>query len=130
MIQGIEWIIVAVVILVIFLWGPEKLPKFARSIGQAKKEFERASKGLDEEARKLREEARAVVSPSSPTTSVQTQPPVDDKLLEVARSLGIETEGKTRDQIAKEIIEKSKDNLTSDAPDEKNKEGKPASSKA
>ncbi|MEM4449647.1 MAG: twin-arginine translocase TatA/TatE family subunit, partial [Nitrososphaerota archaeon] len=36
-IQGLEWIIVAVIILVFFLWGPEKLPKLARSLGQAKK---------------------------------------------------------------------------------------------
>lgn len=51
-IQGIEWIIVAVVLLILFLWGPEKLPKIARSIGQAKKEFERAQRGLEEDLTK------------------------------------------------------------------------------
>lgn len=29
-------------------------------------------------------------------------------MIEVAKALGIQTEGKTRDQIAKEIIEKTK----------------------
>ncbi len=101
-IQGIEWIVVAVVILVLFLWGPEKLPKIARSIGQAKKEFEKASKGLEEEL------ARAATSQQPPTISTPTQPYVDDKLIEVAKALNITTEGKTRDEIAKEIIEKSR----------------------
>lgn len=91
-IQGIEWIIVAVVLLILFLWGPEKLPKIARSIGQAKKEFERAQRGLEEDLTKA-------VTPS-PT-------PPDDKLIEVAKALNIPTEGKTRDEIAKAIVEKS-----------------------
>lgn len=90
-IYGIEWIVVAVIILVLFLWGPEKLPKIARSIGQAKKEFEKASRGQEEIPQQM--------SPS---------PPADDKLLEIAKSLGISTEGKTRDQIAQEIVERTK----------------------
>ena len=90
-IYGIEWIVVAVVILVLFLWGPEKLPKIARSIGQAKKEFEKASKGQEEM------QQQAVASMSS-----------DDKILEIAKSLGISTEGKTKEQIAEEIKEKVK----------------------
>ncbi|MCL7389580.1 MAG: twin-arginine translocase TatA/TatE family subunit [Thaumarchaeota archaeon] len=102
-IQGIEWIIVAVIVLVLFLWGPEKLPKLARSIGQAKKEFEKASRGLEEEVRHFESELK------SPITSEAYRPlSSDDKLLEIARSLGIQTEGKTRDQIAQEIIEKTK----------------------
>ena len=42
MIQGIEWIIVAAIIVFLLLWGPTKLPKIARSLGEAKKEFEKA----------------------------------------------------------------------------------------
>ena len=38
---GYEWIVVAGILLVIFLWGPKKLPELARSIGLAKKEFEK-----------------------------------------------------------------------------------------
>ncbi len=100
-IQGIEWIVVAIIILILFLWGPEKLPKIARSIGQAKREFEKASKGLEEEL------ARAATPQPSYTTSASAQYP-DDKLIEVARALNITTEGKTKDEIAKEIIERSK----------------------
>lgn len=97
-IQGIEWIVIGVILIILFLWGPEKLPKMARSLGQAKKEFEKASKGLEEEIN------RAAAVPAS-TVSTLSRPP-EDKLLEVARSLGISTEGKTREEIKNEIAEK------------------------
>jgi len=89
---GYEWLIVVAVILVIFLWGPQKLPELAKSIGLAKKEFDKAAKEV-----------------SSPTTSSTPQPSGDtsDPLIVAAKSLGISTEGKTKEQIAKEISEKS-----------------------
>ncbi len=43
LLQGQEWIIIAVIALLLF--GGSQLPKLARSIGQAQKEFK---KGLDE----------------------------------------------------------------------------------
>jgi TatA/E family protein of Tat protein translocase len=33
-IQGIEWVVVAIIIAILFLWGPEKLPKMARLLGR------------------------------------------------------------------------------------------------
>ncbi len=88
---GYEWLIVVAIILVIFLWGPQKLPELARSIGLAKKEFDKAAKEV-----------------ASPTTSTTTQAPVStDPLITAAKSLGIATEGKTKEEIAKEIAEKS-----------------------
>lgn len=102
-IYGIEWIVVGVIIVVLLLWGPEKLPKIARSVGQAKKEFEKASKALEEET-------SSVVKPSIASTqsgSVAAAQAGDDKLLEVAKSLGISTEGKTRDEIAQEIVSRT-----------------------
>jgi len=83
-----EWIIVIVLIVVIFLWGPQKLPELARSIGLAKKEFEKASKGIEDEIKK------------SSTT--------DERIIEIAKNLGIKTEGKTREQIVQEILEKTR----------------------
>ena len=103
MIQGIEWIIVAAIIVFLLLWGPTKLPKIARSLGEAKKEFEKAMK----EAEEVKE---AAVEPmkSVATTAAEEVRSAEDKLIEVAKALGIQTEGKTRDQIAKEILEKTK----------------------
>jgi len=84
---GYEWLIVVGILLVVFLWGPQKLPELARSIGLAKKEFEKAAKEV-----------------SSPTASAPEPP---DQLIVAAKSLGISTEGKTKEQIAKEIADKS-----------------------
>ena len=91
---GFEAISVVVILVVIFLWGPQKLPEMARSIGLAKREFEKAS--------------RELTSPSTytPTTSTST-PSTTDPLIVAAKSLGITTEGKTKEEIAKEIAGRS-----------------------
>jgi len=87
---GYEWLIVVGILLVVFLWGPQKLPELARSIGLAKKEFDKAAKEV-----------------SSPTGSVSTAESPPDQLIVAAKSLGISTEGKTKEQIAKEIAERT-----------------------
>lgn len=87
---GYEWLIVVAILLVIFLWGPQKLPELARSIGLAKKEFDKAAK-----------EGASSLSASSSTTEST------DALITAAKSLGISTEGKTKEQIAREIAEKA-----------------------
>ncbi|HUO41398.1 MAG TPA: twin-arginine translocase TatA/TatE family subunit [Methylomirabilota bacterium] len=86
---GYEWLIVVGILLVVFLWGPQKLPELARSIGLAKKEFDKAAKEI-----------------SSPTGASTSEAPTD-QLIVAAKSLGISTEGKTKEQIAKEVADKS-----------------------
>jgi sec-independent protein translocase protein TatA len=89
---GYEWLVVVGVILVVFLWGPKKLPELARSIGLAKKEFEKSTK-----------EIASITNPTTTSTTESEQ----DPLLVAAKSLGITTEGKTKEQIAKEIADKT-----------------------
>ncbi len=91
---GMEWLLVLAIVAIILLWGPSKLPELARSIGLAKREFERAAKGLEVETtrRPTREEEEA-----------------DEKILELAKSLGIETKGKTKSEILDEISKKLKE---------------------
>jgi sec-independent protein translocase protein TatA len=50
MIGSTEIIVIAIVVLVLF--GGSALPKFARSIGEAKKEFSKAAKDEEEENKK------------------------------------------------------------------------------
>ncbi len=43
---GWEIILVGIIVLVLFIWGPQKIPEMARSIGRARREFEEASKNI------------------------------------------------------------------------------------
>ncbi len=74
------------VLAVILIWGPQKIPELARSIGKARKEFDDASKGL--------------VQPLSTSTPASTS----DPLIETAQKLGINTQGKTRQEISDDIV--------------------------
>lgn len=48
-IEGMEWIIILVIIAVLFLFGPQKLPEMARSFGRAVGEFRKARMQIDRE---------------------------------------------------------------------------------
>jgi sec-independent protein translocase protein TatA len=98
-VTGWEMIVVVGVLAVIFLWGPNKIPELARSIGQARREFEKAQKEL-------------TTLPSEDRPATPTAPAPDDALVSTAKKLGIATEGKTRDEISKEIIQKATENKT------------------
>jgi len=85
---GQEWLILIVVV-VVLLFGAKKLPELARSIGRAKGEFER---GKIEVEKELKE-----VEPSKHNK---------ETLLKVAKELGIDTEGKTEEEIREAITKK------------------------
>ena len=89
-----ELIVIAVIAIVIFLWGPQKIPELARGLGRAKREFDMASKEISG--------AVAPAPGAAPTAALSG----DELLIRTARQLGISTEGKTREQISEEIVAK------------------------
>jgi len=89
-IVGWEWIVIVAVVVIFFLWGPSKIPQLARALGQAGKELRGASK----ESTRAGEEK--LVAGGS-----------EDALIDTAKRLGIATEGKTKDEISKEIVQKA-----------------------
>ncbi len=97
MIDGWEWIVIGVVAIVIIMWGPSKIPEFAKALGRAKGEFSKAQKEFTTAAT-----AEPTVQPvqASQPTQIKTK---DEILLETAQRLGISTTGKTREEISKEI---------------------------
>jgi sec-independent protein translocase protein TatA len=104
MLEGWEWIIVGVVAIVIILWGPSKIPEFAKALGRAKGEFNKAQKDFTAAANATEQQSgRSPVTPPSATLKSK-----DEMLLETAQKLGIPTEGKTRDQLSEEISVKVK----------------------
>ncbi|MGQ9551592.1 MAG: twin-arginine translocase TatA/TatE family subunit [Candidatus Bathycorpusculaceae bacterium] len=93
-----EWIVILIVVVVIILWGPSKIPELARAVGRAKGEFERASKGYSTGALK---------------TETETKMSDDDMIIVIARGMGINTEGKSKEQIFQEITNAIKASKTS-----------------
>ena len=108
MLDGWEWIIIGVVAIVIIMWGPAKIPEFAKALGRAKGEFTKAQKEFTDAATATESTTtttNATVTAPKPAPTIKTK---DEMLLETAQRLGIPTDGKTREQISEEISMKVK----------------------
>lgn len=122
---------IGVILLVFFLWGPQKIPELARMVAQARREFDNATKEFQKASASIQNgtspffapspsssaapavaaaalpqgsqnaPVRALPQPAAATPSVKTG---DQLLIEAARKLGIPTVGKTREQIQQDII--------------------------
>jgi sec-independent protein translocase protein TatA len=101
--DGMELLIIGVVAIVIIMWGPGKIPEFAKALGRAKGEFEKASKEFSEAAN-----ADTSVRSTSNVTAPATIKTKDEILVGTAKSFGISTDGKSREQISDEISSKVK----------------------
>ena len=96
------WVLIIAV--VVFLFGANKIPGLARAFGQAKKEFDQASKSPNTPPPQTQYQNNP-----PPMTTPQMPPPQtqvlasDDPLVIAAQREGIDTTGKTREQIASEL---------------------------
>jgi len=117
-------IVVVGVLAVIFLWGPQKLPEMARAIGQAKSEYDKVAKGFMDPLSSLTTLATSAQTPAAPgpsPTAPMFSPPASaqpvqtkqDPVLIAAKSLGISTEGKTKEELVKEITDRTSTTATS-----------------
>jgi sec-independent protein translocase protein TatA len=87
----VELAIIGVIIVVVVVLGPKKIPELARALGSAKKEFNQGAQS----------------TPTASTASATGTQMGEDDLMVAARRLGISTEGKTREQISAEIVRKT-----------------------
>ncbi len=71
-------ILIIIAFIVLIIWGPSKIPQLARSFGQAVREFRRGAR--------------------------ENEP--EPELIEVAKKLGIDPTGKSRDELLTEINNK------------------------
>jgi len=92
-IHGLEWLFIGVILIMLILWDPQKIPKIARAIAEAKKEYEKAVSTVQEVVEDVKREIQDYE--------------LDEKLVETAKRLGIETYGKTREEIERAIIRKT-----------------------
>jgi sec-independent protein translocase protein TatA len=117
----VVWVLIVAVI--VFLFGSNKIPQIAKAIGQARRELDGAMKGITEQTNFAMNAAttspqqppKALVppgavanaDPAQKITSPSTTPAsTSDPLVMAAKNEGIDTKGKTRDQIATELAVK------------------------
>jgi TatA/E family protein of Tat protein translocase len=81
--------IIFIAIIALLLFGPDKLPEYIRELGRLYAEFKKAQRDLESEFN------RAVIA------SQVKQP--SQTVLEIAKKMSIPPEGKTEEQLLKEI---------------------------
>lgn len=117
---GYEGLAIAAILLILFLWGPSKLPEMARALGQAKREFDKAAKDvtslvdvkpftnpLTNPITSITDSVnKTITSPPTSTPEISQQATTElpqDPIIIAAKSLGINTLGKTKQELATEI---------------------------
>ncbi|CAJ35345.1 Sec-independent protein translocase subunit TatA/TatB [Methanocella arvoryzae] len=80
-------------IVALLLFGPDKLPQYLRELGKIYAEIKKAQREFE---RELNQQQNALVSKP-------VRRPPSDKVLDIARKMGIQTENKTEDQLLSEI---------------------------
>lgn len=93
---GSEWLIIIFVALVLIL-GTGKLPGTARKLGKAVNEYNKAKNEIQDQMKDVTEESPKISGP------VETE---REKLEMIAKSAGVKTEGKTDEEIRKNISAK------------------------
>ncbi len=116
--QGNELLLLLAVLLLIL--GPTKLPQLARGLGQAMREFKKASQGLyDEEtinqvktlqASQAVQPVQQVQTAQTTTQSTSGSGDIDINMVkQLAAKLGVQSEGKSDADLIKEVLAKAKE---------------------
>jgi sec-independent protein translocase protein TatA len=90
--------IILIGIVVILLFGANKIPELARSLGKATGEFKKGKDDIEAELSDI----------GKPGKAVKSQENTSSKIKKMAQDLGIATEGKSDEQLLDEIQRKSK----------------------
>lgn len=104
--------------IVLLLFGPDKIPQIAKSVGKATREYQKALKEVTESGDNLMAEMKGQstgLTPSTKNSTSSVNPPTqasqsvnrEKAIFEQAELLGINTNGKTIDQIVDEILSRS-----------------------
>ena len=93
------WEIALILAIVLIIFGPKKLPELAKGLGDAIRQYRQASEGVGG----LISETQTRPIPQTPVTPTASRS--GDILIQTAKNLEIQTEGKTMDQTSKEIVE-------------------------
>lgn len=83
--------LIIIVFIIVLLFGARRIPELMKSLGRGVREFRKGMSGMEEEMKKTEKEIKS-----------------EETVKEVAKKLGIKTEGKSTEELAKEIVEKGK----------------------
>lgn len=89
---GLELVIILIVVALVLLFGPSKLPEFARSVGRAWGEFRRGKAEVEREL-------RAEMAREDAGEQIATR----DEVMRAAKDLSITTEGRDIGELKLEI---------------------------
>jgi sec-independent protein translocase protein TatA len=92
----LQLIVIGIVAVVILLWGPKKIPELARGLGRARREFDEASKAYTDASSGHDVQPATAANPASKV------------LRDTAVQLGINPEGKTDEEVSKEILSRKR----------------------
>ncbi len=96
-------IIIIILAVVVLLFGAKKIPEFARNLGRAQAEFKRGKLMVEKEIRDADyEDKDESTSGKKPKSSKKKS---KSKIIRTAKNLGIDTEGKSEEELKKEIAE-------------------------
>lgn len=122
---GFEWIIILIIIAVLLLFGPQKLPELARGVGRALGEFRRGKieverqiseelTGMDVRDTRARMEkaASALAIPTSGRSEIQLKLDIaravdkapDDQVISAAQAVGVYSSGADVQRLREQIV--------------------------
>jgi len=103
-----EMMVIAVVAIVL-LFGATKVPQLAKSFGSAMGEFKKAKRESELNLKKFEDSITGDEKEATPKTKAkaETKPEAVD-IKEVAAYMGIDTEGKTEEELKEEVQAKMK----------------------
>ncbi len=87
--------LILILIVVLLLFGANKLPEIARSLGKATGEFKKGKQEIENELNEIVKPGNEIRSPEQ-----------SSKIKKMAQDLGIATEGKSDEQLLDEIQKK------------------------
>lgn len=99
---GTPEMIVIAIVAIILLFGAAKVPQLARSFGQAMGEFKKARREAELNYKKFEESVTGSEEETSKKAAAKTRGE-DVNIKEVAAYMGIDTKGKTEEELKEEV---------------------------
>src|SRR6266550_2054039 len=124
-IEGIEWVVILIIIAVLLLFGPSKLPELARGVGRALGEFRRGKMEVERQISdeinamdvkdmrsRVEKAAGALAIPTSGRSELQLKLDIaravdkapDDQVIAAAQAVGVYSSGADTQRLREQII--------------------------